>query len=105
MSDERWDPEEPTGRIDPWDDAPERDDRPPDPVPGFCAVANIDNVREYNYALTPGRYVGASDDGSEDEPFEERFPKLTHQLNEELVTSRTLADEIAVTMEQFSNGA
>src|SRR5439155_1277761 len=80
-------------------------DRPPAPVPGFCAVANIDNVREYNYALTPGRYVGASDDGSEDEPFEERFPKLTHQLNEELVTSRTLADEIAVTMEQFSNGA
>ena len=35
MSDERWDPEEPTGRIDPWDDAPARDDRPPDPVPGF----------------------------------------------------------------------
>ena len=37
MSDERWDPEEPPGRMDPDDFGypGEADDRPPDPVPGF----------------------------------------------------------------------
>src|SRR5437667_3243035 len=79
-------------------------ERAPDASPGFCAVAALDKIRDLNYALTPARYVGASDDGGEDEPFEERFPKLTSQLNIELSTSRTLADEIANAMEQFRNG-
>ena len=35
--------------------------------PGFCAVATVEKIREFNYALTPGRYVGASEDGGEDE--------------------------------------
>lgn len=65
-------------------------ERAPDAVPGFCAVATLDKIREYNYALTPGRYVGASDDGGEDEPFEERFPKLKTQLEAELAESGKL---------------
>jgi type I restriction enzyme M protein len=69
-------------------------DRTPDAVPGFCAVAKIDNVREYNYALTPGRYVGASDDGGEDEPFEERFPTLKELLTSEIDESAGLGSAI-----------
>jgi type I restriction enzyme M protein len=80
-------------------------DRAPDAVPGFCAVAKIDNVREYNYALTPGRYVGASDEGEEDEPFEERFPKLRATLTEELSASGRLENLIRQSLEQLSNGA
>jgi type I restriction enzyme M protein len=79
-------------------------DRAPDSVPGFCAVATIESIREHNYALAPGLYVEMSDDG-QDEPFEERFPRLTRQLSEELVTSKNLADQITIAMEQFGNGA
>jgi type I restriction enzyme M protein len=78
-------------------------DRVPDPVPGFCAVAKIDNIREYNYALSPGRYVGASDDGSEDEPFEERFPKLASKLREEVEHSLDLGAAVREALEQFSH--
>jgi type I restriction enzyme M protein len=69
-------------------------ERAPDAVPGFCAVATLDKIREYNYALTPGRYVGASDDGGEDEPFEERFPKLRAQLTSEIAQAAALHREI-----------
>jgi type I restriction enzyme M protein len=69
-------------------------ERSPDAVPGFCAVAALDKIREFNYALTPGRYVGASDDGGEDEPFEERYPRLRTQLQGELEEGRKLSSEI-----------
>jgi type I restriction enzyme M protein len=77
-------------------------DRAPDPVPGFCAVAKIENVREYNHTLTSGRYVGASDDGGEDEPFDERFPKLAGKLRQELEESVNLGRTVQKTLEQFS---
>jgi type I restriction enzyme M protein len=69
-------------------------ERAPDAVPGFCAVAMLDKIREYNYALTPGRYVGASDDGGEDEPFEERFPRLKQQLEGQLAEAGELGKAI-----------
>jgi len=67
--------------------------------PGFCAVATVEKIREFGYALTPGRYVGASDEGGEDEPFEERFPKLRAQLAGQFVEAeqlqRTIRDALA----------
>jgi type I restriction enzyme M protein len=66
----------------------------PDAEPGFCAVAGMEKIREFGYALTPGRYVGASDDGGEDEPFEERFPKLAARLSEELSESEAMTKQL-----------
>lgn len=57
-----------------------RTEAAPDAEPGFCKVANIDQVRGFNYALTPGRYVGSQNGSGEDEPFEERYPRLVQQL-------------------------
>ena len=62
--------------------------------PGFCAVASVAQIREFNYALTPGRYVGAGDDGGEDEAFEERFSKLKKTLHLELEESVQLGNAI-----------
>jgi type I restriction enzyme M protein len=67
--------------------------RPPD-VPGFCKVATLDEVRGHNYALTPGRYVGAEDGPDDDEPFEEKFPRLVKQLEEQFARSSQLETAI-----------
>ena len=79
-------------------------ERTPAAVPGFCAVAPLDKIREFNYALTPGRYVGASDDGDDDEPFEERFPKLKQELLNELAEADRLTADLRKTMEAFAHG-
>jgi type I restriction enzyme M protein len=76
-------------------------DRTPDLVPGFCAVAKVEAVRQYNYTLTPGHYVGASADGSEDEPFEERFPRLKESLLEQVFQSKKLIDKIKEGLEEI----
>ena len=68
--------------------------RTPEAIPGFCAVASVEKIREFGYALTPGRYVGASDDGGDDEPFEERFPRLKAKILEEMAISTKLQKEI-----------
>jgi type I restriction enzyme M protein len=77
-------------------------ERAPDAELGFCAVATLDKIRESNYALSPGRYVGASDDGGEDEPFEERFPALTKKLQAELDEADLLAAVLRKGLEEFS---
>jgi len=57
-----------------------RHDGQVEPQPGFCATATLDQVREHSYALTPGRYVGAEEGLDDDEPFEDKFPKLVTKL-------------------------
>lgn len=49
-------------------------------VAGFCRATPLSEVREHEYALTPGRYVGSSVEDAEDESFEERFPRLVAEL-------------------------
>jgi type I restriction enzyme M protein len=66
----------------------------PDEVAGFCKVATLEEVRGYNYALTPGRYVGTEDVEDDDVPFEERFPKMIASLEEQFKESSRLEDII-----------
>jgi type I restriction enzyme M protein len=63
-------------------------------VQGFCKAAKLEEVREHEYVLTPGRYVGieeAEDDGI---PFEDKMEKFTNELGELFAKSRRLEDEI-----------
>lgn len=66
----------------------------PAEVPGFCKVVSLKDVADHRFALTAGRYVGASAEDDEDEPFEERFPALTARLKGQFVESRSLASTI-----------
>lgn len=66
----------------------------PDEIPGFCKVATLDEVREHNYALTPGRHVGTEAPEDEDEAFEVRMPLLIKKLTEEFTKSGELEKEI-----------
>ncbi len=75
----------------------------PDPLPGFCRVANLDEIKEHDYVLAPGRYVGAEETEDEDEIFEERFPKLAALLEEQLSRSVVLDSEIRARLAELAN--
>jgi type I restriction enzyme M protein len=52
-------------------------------VPGFCASVPIQRVKDLDYVLTPGRYVGLPDE-EDDFNFAERFMALKTELEEQL---------------------
>jgi type I restriction enzyme M protein len=52
-------------------------------VKGFCNSVSIERVKELDYVLTPGRYVGLPDD-EDDFDFNERFGKLKAEFEEQL---------------------
>jgi len=51
-------------------------------VPGFCKATDIEGIRKHGFVLTPGRYVGAPEQDEDDEPFEEKYPRLVAELEE-----------------------
>jgi len=58
-------------------------------IPGFCKSALIDVVREKDYILSPGRYVGFTDI-DDDYDFQERFTNLQADLAEQIVEGNHL---------------
>ena len=63
-------------------------------VQGFCKSARIEDIREHEYILTPGRYVGIEEAEADDEPFEEKMTRLTEELAEMFTKSHHLEEEI-----------
>ena len=51
-------------------------------VPGFCRSVALDEIREHDFVLTPGRYVGAAEveEDPDAEPVEEKIARLTKEL-------------------------
>ncbi|QQS10492.1 MAG: SAM-dependent DNA methyltransferase [Phycisphaerales bacterium] len=74
----------------------------PAEVAGFCKAATLDEVREHNYALTPGRYVGAAESDDPDEPFEDRFPHLCATLDEQFTQSAALEKQIRLSLAEVA---
>lgn len=63
-------------------------------VKGFCKVATLDEVKDNDYILTPGRYVGIEDVEDDGVPFDEKMKMITSELDELFKESRSLEDEI-----------
>jgi len=76
----------------------------PDPVPGFCRAATLDEVREHNYALTPGRYVGSADLDDDEENFEEKMPRLVAELKAQFAQANKLEAIIESELEELGYG-
>ena len=53
-------------------------------VPGFCRSSSLAEVREYNYILTPGRYVGIEPQEEDDEPFEDKMRRLAAKWRDQV---------------------
>lgn len=66
-------------------------------VKGFCNSAGIERVKELDYVLTPGRYVGLPDD-EDDFDFNERFTSLKKefeaQLKEEAELNKAIPENL-----------
>lgn len=58
-------------------------------IKGFCCSASIERVKELDYVLTPGRYVGLPDD-EDDFDFKERFSALKAEFEAQLVEESEL---------------
>lgn len=65
---------------------------------GFCYSATLAEIKDADYALTPGRYVGAADVEDDGEPIEEKIGRLKNELFEQFEASERLA---AVVREQL----
>lgn len=49
-------------------------------IPGFCKSATLTEIKAADYALTPGRYVGAAEVEDDGEPIDAKITRLTTEL-------------------------
>jgi type I restriction enzyme M protein len=70
-------------------------------VEGFCKRATLDDIKQNDYVLTPGRYVGVEEIEDDGIPFDEKMRKLTTDLFEQLEKSEELGKKIKRQLEEI----
>ena len=73
-------------------------------VAGFCKATTIEEIKENNYVLTPGRYVGTEEQEDDGVPFEEKMKTLTTDLKAQFEESHKLEEEIKKNLEAIGYG-
>ena len=66
---------------------------------GFCKVAEIEDIKDNRYIITPGRYVGIKEQDEDDELFEAKMERLSADIRENFQKSNELQDEIERNLE------
>ncbi|MGN9235593.1 hypothetical protein ACTM8Z_09935 [Atopobiaceae bacterium HCP3S3_D6] len=67
-------------------------------------IRHLDEIKEQDYILTPGRYVGIADEEEDDEPFDEKMKRLTGELSKCFEESDRLQEEIKKNLEAIGYG-
>ncbi len=49
-------------------------------IPGFCKSVTVAEIKAADYALMPGRYIGAADIPEDSEPIDQKIERLTREL-------------------------
>lgn len=70
-------------------------------IAGFCKAATIEEVRNSNYVLMPGRYVGTEEAEVDGVPFEEKMQALTAKLSEQFAQGAELEKQIRSNLESI----
>lgn len=73
-------------------------------ITGFCKAATMDEIKENNYVLTPGRYVGIEEQEDDGIPFEEKMKTITSELKVQFEESHKLEEEIRKNLEAIGYG-
>jgi type I restriction enzyme M protein len=70
-------------------------------IPGFCRSATLADIKEADYALTPGRYVGASEAEDDGEPINAKVQRLAKELLSALDESGRLEKVVRAQLERI----
>ena len=70
-------------------------------IKGFCNAAPVERVKELDYVLTPGRYVGLADE-EDDFNFRERFTALKAEFEEQLKEEAILNERISANLKKVN---
>lgn len=70
-------------------------------VPGFAKVATLDEIKEHDFVLTPGRYVGSEAVEDDDEVFAKKIERLTAELHEQFAKGHELEAKIKTNLERI----
>ena len=70
-------------------------------VAGFCKAATLEEIRDNDFILTPGRYVGLEQTEDPDaEPAEEKIARLTAELLHSFEIERRLEEQIRNSLQE-----
>ncbi len=67
--------------------------------PGFCFSASLGKIKEADFVLTPGRFVGAAEEEDDGEPFADKITRLRGQLDTQFAESADLEKKIKANLE------
>lgn len=70
-------------------------------IKGFCKAADMEEIEDNGYSLTPSRYVGIDDSGEDNVPYEEKMQSLTNRLFERYEKSHELEHEIKKNLKEL----
>jgi type I restriction enzyme M protein len=70
-------------------------------IAGFSKVVKLDEIKEHDYVLTPGRYVGNEAIEDDDEVFEDKMKRLAVELKAQFEENNLLADKIKEYMKKI----
>lgn len=70
-------------------------------IAGLCKIAENSEIKEKNYSLTPGAYVGVAEVEEDDEDFAERMKEIHVELNKLQSESNDLMATINANLKEF----
>jgi type I restriction enzyme M protein len=73
-------------------------------IPGFCKSIETEKIKDHDYVLTPGRYVGAEEVEDDGVPFEEKMGELSATLYEQFAKAGELEATIKKNLEALGFG-